>query len=806
MPSILQASHILHFGCAISAVVFASSIALVNAGRVKPAKTITASRHYDGIPIGLLLLSYLAEGIVAIIQRHTQSREAQTIHLVLLISLWAIIWYQQGASRALVLGTTLITLAFEIPLLVFSALASFDDIYSILQLAFQAARILPLLFLAVYHLYNGGRRHTVDLETEESHPFLQTNSAAECPSYGTEISTRSSDHDGDEDADDSDSDDNADIKRERAKRIKEKGGWWGYLSDFSIFLPFLLPKKDRKVQLALVICLLCIVATRAFNVLVPRQLGIVADQLLAKQNPFKALFVWLALNLLSHDVFIGLIESLAKIPIKQFSYRQLTNAAFNHVLSLPMEFHSERDSAEVMKAIEQGEALTNVLDTLVLELLPTCVDLTIAFIFLYWKFNSYVALAMAISAVSFLTFEVNATSWNLDNRRESSKSKREEVRYMHQAVQGWQTVTYFNMFGFEKQRFGSAVDRQLAAGRNYDKRDAYIQVMLNIMVPCTFFTVAALVIWDISQGGSSPGDFVFFIQYWEYLIWPLKFLSHDYRYLMSDLVDAERLLYLLQTKPSIVDKEGAKDLEKVEGRVAFNDVCFSYDPRKQTIQNLSLSVAPGQTVAMVGETGAGKSSIMKLLLRFYDVNEGSITIDGHDIRDITLSSLRNALGVVPQDPLLFNASILENMRYARPSATDAEIHDACRAAAIHDKILSFVDGYNTEVGEQGVKLSGGEIQRLAIARVFLKNPPVLILDEATSAVDTNTESSIQAALDELKRERSTFIIAHRLSTIINADKILVIHGGQVVESGTHTELISTGGRYSDLWNKQVGSI
>ncbi|KAJ4255990.1 hypothetical protein NW762_009064 [Fusarium torreyae] len=807
MPSIIQVSHILHFGCAFTAVVFASCIAIFNAGRVKSTKSTTSSRRYGRLPIGLLLLAYLAEGIVSIIQWNKHSDEAQTIHLVLLISLWAIIWYQQSASQTLILGTTLITLAFEIPLLVFSLLTRLGVIYSILQLVCRAVRILPLLFLAVYHIYNGARRHTVDIETEESQPFLQTNGAAERPSYGTRISSRSSDHDGDEDADGSDSDDeDADIKRERAKRIKEKGGWWGYLSDFSIFLPFLLPKKDRKVQLALVVCLLCIVATRVFNVLVPRQLGIVADQLLAKQSPFKALLGWLVLNLLSHDVVVGLIESLAKIPIKQFSYRQLTNAAFNHVLSLPMEFHSERDSAEVMKAIEQGEALTNILDTLVLELLPTCVDLTIAFIFLYWKFNDYVAVAMAASAVSFLTFEVHATGWNLDNRRESSKSKREEVRYMHQAVQGWQTVTYFNMFGYEKQRFGSAVDRQLTAGRNYDKRDAYIQVMLNTLVPCTFFTLAALVIWDISQGGSSPGDFVFFIQYWEYLIWPLKFLSHDYRYLMSDLVDAERLLYLLQTKPSIVDKEGAKDLEKVEGRVAFNNVCFSYDPRKRTIEDLSLSVDPGKTVAMVGETGAGKSSIMKLLLRFYDVNEGSITIDGHDIRDIKLSSLRNALGVVPQDPLLFNASILENMRYARPSATDAEIHDACRAAAIHDKILSFVDGYNTEVGEQGVKLSGGEIQRLAIARVFLKNPPILILDEATSAVDTNTESSIQAALDELKRERSTFIIAHRLSTIINADKILVIHGGQVVESGTHTELISAGGRYSDLWNKQVGSI
>ncbi|GKU06774.1 heavy metal tolerance protein [Fusarium langsethiae] len=802
MPSILQASNALHYTVAISAVCFYIFFTVANVGRTKPAKTSSA-RLIDRLAIGLLLLGYATEGVVTILERNGRSKEAQTVHLVLLITIWLLIWIQQDALRLLILGTSLSTLTFEIPLLVFSALGNLNTALFIGRLASQSVRILPLLFLAVYYLTYRGNDFAELFDNQESQPFLQTSSASDYASYGTQP-PRDTDYDSDAFTQGSDEDDDViDIKRERAKRLNEKGGWWGYLADFSIFVPFLIPKKDRKVQLCILLCLVCIVVTRAFNVLVPRQLGIVADQLLAKKNPFQALFVWLALSMLSHDVVIGLIEDLAKIPIKQFSYRSLTNAAFNHVLSLPMEFHSERDSAEVMKAIEQGGALTNVLDTVLIELLPTFVDLMIAFIFLYWKFNSYVALAMAAAATAFVTFEVHATSWNLDNRRESSKSKREEVRVMHQAVQGWQTVTYFNMFGFERHRFGNAVDKQLFAAKNWERRDACIQALLNGIVPCTFFILASLVIYDVFQGGSSPGDFVFFIQYWEYLIWPLKFLSHQYRYLMSDLVDAERLLYLLQTKPSITDKEGAKELEKVQGRVAFNNVSFSYDPRKPTIQDLSLSVEQGQTVALVGETGAGKSSIMKLLLRFYDINQGSITIDGHDIRDITLSSLRNALGVVPQDPLLFNASVLENMRYARPSATDEEIYDACRAAAIHDKILSFVDGYSTEVGEQGVKLSGGEIQRLAIARVFLKNPPILILDEATSAIDTNTESSIQSALDELKRERSTFIIAHRLSTIVSADKILVIHDGKVVESGTHAELISIEGRYKQLWNKQV---
>ncbi|KAI8288340.1 Heavy metal tolerance protein [Colletotrichum sp. SAR11_57] len=601
-----------------------------------------------------------------------------------------------------------------------------------------------------------------------------------------------------------DEDDSASIKRRRAKRLKETGGWLGYIKDFAIFLPYLIPKKDRKVQLSIFLCLLSIAGRRVLNVLIPNQLGRVTDEILNNQAPYGTLAIWLGLVILKDDAGLGLLDALAKIPIKQFSYRQVTNAAFGHVMGLSMEFHSERDSAEVMKAIEQGESLTNVLDTAVNEILPTVIDLFVAFWLLYWKFNVYLALAMALAAAAFMTLEVYTSSMNIKNKRASSKAEREEARVMHQAVQGWQTVTYFNMFGYEKRRFGQTVESRLEASRRYGIGDALVQGLLDMAVPLTFFVLASLVLREISQGRATAGDFVFLLQYWDYLVWPLKWLSHDYRYLMNDLVDAERLLNLLQTKSTIVESENATELRDVKGHVEFENVGFSYDPRRPTIQDLNISAAPGHTIALVGETGAGKSSIMKLLLRFYDVTSGRITIDGHDIRDITLSSLRDALGVVPQDPLLFNATVMENLRYARPMATDEEIFDACRAAAIHDRILSFADGYQSRVGEQGVKLSGGEIQRLAIARVFLKDPSILILDEATSAVDTKTESSIQGALDVLKEGRTTFVIAHRLSTVVSADKIIVVHEGRVVESGTHNELLTLGGRYVDLWTRQIG--
>ncbi|KAF7559393.1 hypothetical protein G7046_g4759 [Stylonectria norvegica] len=421
------------------------------------------------------------------------------------------------------------------------------------------------------------------------------------------------------------------------------------------------------------------------------------------------------------------------------------------------------------------------------------------------KFNAYAALAIAVAAVAYISLEVITSNWNVDNRRRSSKKQREETRVMHQAVQGWQTVSYFNMFGYEKSRFGNAVDSQLAAKRDWENRGALSEAILELLSPTAFAVIAGIVLYEISHGRAPPGDFVFLIQYWSYLIFPLKFLSHEYKFLMADLIDAERLKDLLQTKPTIVDKLGAKELGRVNGHVVFDHVSFSYDSRKKIIDDLNISAMPGQTTAIVGATGAGKSSIIKLLMRFYDITSGQITIDGQNISDVTISSLRNVLGIVPQDPLLFNASVLENLRYARPSATDEEIFAASRAAAIHDKILTFPDGYNTRVGEQGVKLSGGEIQRLAIARIFLKDPPILILDEATSAVDTNTESAIQAALVVLRKKRTTFVIAHRLSTIIDADQILVVDNGNVVESGTHHELLKKDGRYKELWARQIGT-
>ena len=810
-----EVSQALHYGCALAAITVAIVFWLTDYGQVKQkTRKFQTHRRPLAVCISFVVLSYVVEGIATAAQDQAYLHsQPHLIHIIILAFIWCKIGIRSIHVLYEILGTSLATSAFEMLLLVFFPYQKLGGSINTIQLVCQIARalgLLILLFQTCYSCLNDKQAHGL-----ESQPILSNESNGTIitrSTYGSEDAAAHPDledttsEENEESSSDCDSESDERIKRRRAQRLKETGGWWGYLKDFSILLPYLIPRGDLKVQFSYVVTVLCLSAHRAFNIIIPLQLGAVVEELSEKRIPYRPLAVWLLLSLLSEDSGVGLVENLARISINQFSYRKIANAAFGHVMNLGMDFHSERDSAEVMKAVEQGEALNTVLETAVTDILPTILDLTIAVILLYSKFNVYVSLTMVIAAVTYLSLEVSTANWNTGNRRRLTKAERDQVKAMHQAVQGWQTVYYFNMFSYERNRFGSAVEKNLQADIAWNKRRAYIDALLHLFVPTTFACISFLVFLEISHGRATTGDFVFLIQYWDNLVWPLTFLSKQYRWLLADLIDAERLLDLLKTKPTIVDHDTAKDLEPVKGHVAFEQVSFSYDSRKPIIEDVDFSALPGETIALVGETGAGKSTIIKLLLRFYDITSGHIKIDGQDIRDVTLDSLRNALGIVPQDPLLFNASIAENLRYGRPSATHAELEAACQSAAIHKKILTFPDGYDTVVGENGVKLSGGEIQRLAIARVFLKDPPILILDEATSAVDTAIESEIQSVLAGLRKTRTTFVIAHRLSTIVGADRILVMHEGRIVERGTHRNLLKQGGRYKELWTKQVEGV
>ncbi|KAJ5468008.1 hypothetical protein N7475_005760 [Penicillium sp. IBT 31633x] len=804
------ASQALHYSCTLVASLYILFCVLFNRLPAKKRKSARSKRHNRPrvILTALIVFTYVSQTSLGIATDDLDRSQPFLVHMTSQAVVWSALWLRhQNPSKLEVAGASLVTAGFEVPLLALSLISKPRQWTPITQATISAFRLALLVFVTAAVLFENRKRRTKT--SEESRPFLNGNQTRYGAINGnhSDNSSVNSESQSDSDTGNKKNDAAARKKRLRNEKLQTLGGWWDYLKGFSIFLPYLVPKDNRKVQLCIATNIFCLGCHRVLNILIPQQLADVTDSIFANKTPYASLGRWALLQLIRGGAGLGLIESLAKIPIRQFSYRQITNAAFSHVMNLSMDFHIENDSAEVMKSIDQGGALNNLLEVAILDIAPTIADLAIACVVFYLKFNAYASLLVVVVAILYVSAEVFTSNWNMDSRRDVTQTQRTEARIMHQAVQGWQTVTYFNQFSHERRRFGEAVDLYLKASARFGRRRAIGKSLTDLLKPLCFVGLSSLIVHEISMGRSSTGDFVFFIQYWSSLISPLAYLSAQYRWLVSDLVDAERLLYLFQSKPSVADKEKAMPLIPGDGRVSFKNVDFAYDSRLQTLKDVDVSIDPGTTVALVGMTGSGKTTILRLLLRLYDVSSGRIEIDGQDIRNVTLSSLRDTIGVVPQDPVLFNASIIENLRYARPSASIEEVHEACRAAAIHEKILTFVDGYDTTVGEQGVKLSGGELQRIAIARVFLKQSPILLLDEATSAVDSNTESDIQIALDRLRAKRTTFIIAHRLSTICSADRILVIHEGRVVESGSHQELLKKeSGRYQNLWQNQFGGI
>lgn len=367
----------------------------------------------------------------------------------------------------------------------------------------------------------------------------------------------------------------------------------------------------------------------------------------------------------------------------------------------------------------------------------------------------------------------------------------------------YETVKYFNAEQHEFRRYREAVT-------SYQRAEYKVLISLNVMNVSQnlVFTLGLLITcfiaaYQVTTGQRKVGKFVSLLTYMAQLQGPLNFFGTFYRSIQSAMINSERMLELFKERPTVVDEPDAHDLPSCQGEIRFNDVKFSYDPRRPALNGLQFRCAPGTTTALVGESGGGKSTVFRLLFRFYNLGDGSIQVDGHDVKGITIDSLRRQIGVVPQDTVLFNETLLYNLKYANPAATDQEVHNACRAASIHDKILSFPDGYHSRVGERGLKLSGGERQRVAIARTILKNPRIILLDEATAALDSETEQHIQTALEKLTQGRTTLVIAHRLSTITTADQILVLHAGQVAERGTHEELLLLKGRYANMWRKQI---
>ncbi|KAH9876648.1 hypothetical protein J1614_003780 [Plenodomus biglobosus] len=595
------------------------------------------------------------------------------------------------------------------------------------------------------------------------------------------------------------------LKEQQAKRLEQEGGWLGYLKGFMVFLPYLFPTDDWKVMGCLAIRLLHMIQERFLNLLTPRQLGIITDKVGKGDGvmPWKDIGLWVLFSYINSYAGLGIIDGIANMVIHNSAYRRITLLAYKHVLGLSMDFHTLKDSGEVLKAVEQAASLNTLIEMVLFDVCPIFLDVGVSMYYVTHLFDAYMAFIILFMGAAYIALGWYFTGLSQPKRRDYVEKQRTESSTVNETVHNWQTVAYFNRLGFEHQRYATNIVSTINAQYSYYFRSMGGHAAQDML---TTFGFAACCIFGISQivtGQKPVGNLVTLIVYWQTMTQPLYILSYSYRHISSSLIDAERLLQLLNTKPTVADQEGAKDIVVHTGEVEFKNVDFHYDERKPIIKDVNLKASGGQTIAFVGETGGGKSTILKLLLRFYDVTGGSILIDGQDLRSVTQSSLRDALGLVPQDPVLFNQTIRQNIRYAKLDATDAEIDAACRAAAIHDDIASFPDGYASKVGERGVRLSGGQLQRIAIARVLLKNPKIVLLDEATSAIDSGIEAQIQDAFRKLSQGRTTFVIAHRLSTVVEADQIVVIEKGQIIERGTHRELLEVGGKYGELWAKQT---
>ena len=584
--------------------------------------------------------------------------------------------------------------------------------------------------------------------------------------------------------------------------------WYAYLRGFVMLIPYLWPKKSLKLQLLAGSCILIMISQRVINVFVPVQVGNITDALSGDDgHGVRAPWVDIALYILfrwlqGSQGILSAARSILWIPVEQYSYRAISTAAFEHVHGLSAEFHTGKRTGELISALNKGSSINSFLEMVTFQVGPMVFDLVVAVVFLTIKFDAYLGLVVAIVTFLYIYVTIRLASWRVALRRNYVNADREMEAVKNDSLHSWDTVKYFNAEPYEFDRYRTSIKLMQRFEYWVEVTLAYMNTVQGALFMLALLAACFIEAFEVARGDQTVGKFVLLITYMAQLQGPLNFFGTFYRAIQNNLINAERMLELFKEQPHVIDREGAESLENCEGDIVFDNVTFSYDKRRPALDRLSFRCQPGTTTALVGESGGGKSTVSRLIFRYYNPDSGQIRVDGRDVQDITLDSLRKFIGVVPQDCNMFNESIMYNLRYANQDATEQEIFAACRAASIHDRIVEFPNGYDTKVGERGVRLSGGERQRVAIARTFLKNPRITMLDEATAALDSETEEKIQDSFNILAEGRTMLIIAHRLSTIVNADQILVLSHGTVVESGTHQELIAQGGKYASMWRKQ----
>ena len=558
------------------------------------------------------------------------------------------------------------------------------------------------------------------------------------------------------------------------------------------------------------LALICLVTAKLANVGVPLVLKRLIDGMtITPGHSASALVlpagVLIAYGLLrlSTTVFTELREFFfAKVT--QRAVRTIALQVFRHLHALSLRFHLNRQTGGVTRDIERGtRGVSSLVSYTLFSILPTLVEIALVLGYLALNYDLWFSAITVVALVFYIAFTVVVTEWRTHFRRSMNELDSKANTRAIDSLLNYETVKYFGNESYEAQRYDEGLQRYEQAAI----RSQTSLTLLNTGQSAIIAIAVTLILWratlGVIDGSMTLGDLVLVNAFMIQLYIPLNFLGVIYREIKQSLADMEKMFGLLDQHREVADVPGAPELQIESAELRFSNIDFSYEKKRQILFDVDFTVAAGTTTAVVGHSGSGKSTLARLLFRFYDVDRGAILIDGQDIRSVTQSSLRNAIGIVPQDTVLFNDSIAYNIAYGRPGASQAEIIAAARAAYIHDFIVTLPDGYDTVVGERGLKLSGGEKQRVAIARTLLKNPAILVFDEATSALDSQAEQAIQAQLKEIARDRTTLVIAHRLSTIADAHQILVMEQGRIVERGTHAELLATGGLYTRMWERQL---
>ncbi|EXJ67777.1 uncharacterized protein A1O5_09123 [Cladophialophora psammophila CBS 110553] len=750
-------------------------------------KTGNLPKFHFGLACIAAILSF-AEAVIDLKRSYAyQISDPDAVYALFLSLVWAIILLSLTGTPAITsfphLGTCTILLVCQGAVFVLSlpGTASRDEyllarsLLQGLQLAVEIGLLGDILLIRLVQR----KKHTEN--EDETRPLLGDESSPISPNLHSEAQGPD---------------------EEEADRLRIRNRpFWQYFASFKLFVPYMYP-RSRRLQLYFGGVCVTNALTRVVTIALPLSLGMVIDGL-GEVIPWKAIALYVLLRFLLSHAGLPLVETWLSWRVNTDLVVALQRHCFSHIMNLSADFHDSKKSSIIWQTMHQGQDAIDLLHDVMFQFLPTTVDLISAAVVLTCLFGPYMTYIIALTVVLFYWLTFKALVKKRSMRRSWLDAYHEQYYQMSESTLNWSTVCQFGRIPYEIQMYrekGDITQNRMLLWWVYETWTRG----LRHVIPCISFVAACSVAaLQIAHHQHKIGDFVVLITYWAQLTGPLSSLASELSRVAEKLVNAEKLVAILEKKPRIQDLPDAKPFVFLEGAVQFENVSFSYDGKRQVTKGVTFRAEPGQTLALVGQTGGGKSTILKLLFRFYDVDQGRILIDGQDIRHIKMESFRKHIAMVPQNPVVFNKSVLENVRYPDIDCTVEEAIEACKAAALHDKIMSFTHGYQEKVGERGTKLSGGELQRLAIARAILKKADILLLDEATSSVDSITEKKIQSSIRQLCAGKTAFVIAHRLSTVLHADHILVIRDGEIVENGTHEALIKQDGAYNELWRSQL---